>query len=139
MSIVGQDAFLKPLVRRYVTKPIPGLGDVRLQSISERERSEYEAAMLDSSGRFDKKAAGDSKSRLIVLCIVNEDGFRILGDHHLKTLPDMLDSSVADALYEACVEHCQVPVPETVEDVGKNLESSPPTAAEGSPSSLPTD
>ena len=106
MKLATAEAFLRKAPRRYTVVDIPELGRVRLQSITEKERAEYDRHLLDDKGRPDLKRANYHRARLIVLCVVDEEGRRILGDEEAKKLPDLMDAAVADRVFEACQKHC---------------------------------
>lgn len=112
--------------RRYVDVPIPGIGTVRIRSLTERERSEYEAGFLDGDGKATNLV--DSKVRLIVLCICNADGERLFSREDKPGISSM-DAIVTNRLADVCREHCGF-TDEDIEVLAKNLE---PTADADSP------
>lgn len=134
MSLVTSESFLKPAKRRYSVVVIPDFGDVRIQSITERERADWERSLYDDKGRYDIKKIAEAKCRLIALCVVDENGHRILSEAEAKRLPDTMDAATADAIFEACKSHVNLEGVET-----KNLSGSPETSVDVSPSSSPTD
>lgn len=125
-----RSAFLKPAARRYTDYSVPGFGTVRIQSITERERHQFEASLLDEHGSFDKGRAALGRVKFISLCIVDSDGLRILADSDLQQIYQNMDAAVVAAIYDRCKTHCNLD-----ENPEKNLSDLPETAAADSPSS----
>ena len=87
--------------RRYVEVAIDG-SDVmfRLQSLTERERSSYEAAMIRNGKIVEPET---QKARLLCLCLVDEVGNRLLGDADFGQLMG-LDAAVAGKLFDEAIK-----------------------------------
>lgn len=66
--------------RKYVTVTDPELGDVRLQSLTEREWATMNAWFRDANGEMIPDRAPYDKPKLLSLCIVNADGTREFSD-----------------------------------------------------------
>jgi len=113
--------------RRYADVSIPGVGTVRVRSLTERERSEYEAGFLDSDGKATNLV--DGKVRLIVLCVCNAEGQRLFSDADKEVLGGV-DAVVTNALADICREHCGF-TDADIEVLAKNSEATP---ADASPS-----
>lgn len=77
-----RDDFLKSSIqRRYGTVKLPVSGmEVRVQSLTELERTKYERAIWDSNGKRISARVNDSKARLICLCLVDDDGRKLLDE-----------------------------------------------------------
>ncbi len=75
--------------RRYkrLTLPVADL-EVRIQSLSERELSTYQAVTLAKTGSFKLSKLEDANRRLIVLCLVDDAGNRILNKTHIAELEE---------------------------------------------------
>lgn len=113
--------------RRYrnVSLPVANL-DVRIQSLTERELSHYQTAVLTGqSGKQSLNRARllDATRRLIGMCVVDDGNRRMFEDADLDAIAgwDALDTQ---ALYEACTSHCGISR-DDVEDLVKNSEKIP--------------
>lgn len=100
-----RDALLATRKRRYATVPLPVCGlIVRIQSLTELERSEYEAAYLDNEGRRIRGRIIDAKARLIMACAVDDDGHALFLPGDERDILAM-DSADTGALWDACWNH----------------------------------
>ncbi len=116
------EMFGAPIKRRYkaITLPVSGY-HVRIQSITEAEFSQYQAAAVSKSGeklRPDKLK--DANRRFISLCLVDDDGNRILPTKDSGKLSSW-DAGDAAYLYNECASHCKINN-EDIEDSVKNSE-----------------
>lgn len=87
--------------RRYIEVAIDG-ADIafRLQSLTERERSSYEAAMIRNGKLVEPET---QKARLLCLCLVDKDGDRLLSDGDFGQLMN-LDAAVAGKLFDEAIK-----------------------------------
>ena len=108
--------------RRYHVVPLPLAGlTVRIQSITEREYSEYQSALVSSGGRGLRTARlQDANRRFIALCLVDGEGNRILSGKHVASLANW-DAADAAYLYDECAKHCGINQ-DDVEGLVKNSE-----------------
>lgn len=125
--LAGVDQLFAPTCRRYktVTLPVSGL-TVRIQSLTEREVSDYQAAAVQMrSGQPTAKAERlkDASRRWIVLCLVDSAGNRILNDSHVARLADW-DAADTQFLYEECAAHVGLKSAD-LDSLVKNSEASP--------------
>ncbi len=101
--------FLAPCPRRYGEFTMPSTGvTYRYRSLSEAEFSEFEMALYvrdDDGLRTDDDRHKDMRGRLIVLCLCDENGERILTDGDVEKI-GQLDAGDTGALYDALKEHC---------------------------------
>jgi len=108
--------------RRHKTLQLPVSGHtVRIQSLTERELSEYQAAVLANRGganSFIKARLIDANRRLIVLCLVDGAGNRILNQSHIQKLAEW-DAADTSYLYNECAAHCGINR-EDIEETAKN-------------------
>lgn len=109
-EFASRSTFLSGLKRRYASIDLPVSGlTVRYQSLSEAEQSAYEMATWtrndDGTLVRNDEAVGRNRSRLIVLCVVDEGGNRMLTDADLPQV-DLLDGADTRALYQVLQEHC---------------------------------
>ena len=107
MKLASRDQLVALCQRRYIEIEIPEANlNVRLQSLSEKEKSDYETKLISKNGRgILKDRLADATRRLICLCVVDENGNRLFQDSDLDVIANM-DSFVSSRIYEACQEHC---------------------------------
>jgi hypothetical protein len=131
----ADELFSGNLKRRHklVTLPVNG-GQVRIQSLSEGEVSRWQTATIAASGKGVKKARlEDATGRLLVLCMVDQAGNRILGESHIARFAEEWDSADTGHLYSECAAHCGIEKDE-IEDLVKNSET---IHVDGTPSDSP--
>lgn len=103
----GVDALFAPRARRYKTETLPiSCLTVRIQSLTESELSRYEMAVVGTSDKAATRQARleDAGRRLIILCLVDTAGNRILNETHSKQLAEW-DAADSNYLYNACASH----------------------------------
>jgi len=106
--------------RRYTEAVVDGKR-YRLQSLTERERSEWENVQTGKDGNHDPKKTHFIKPKLVSLCLVDGNDRRILHDGDVEWLADS-DAGKLGVLFEACLDHCKVQRNE-IEGGGKNSET----------------
>ncbi len=108
-EFVSRGDFLAPCPRRYGTFQMPTTGQtVRYRSLSEAEFSDFEMALYtrDEEGlRTDDDRHKDMRGRLIILCVCDAAGERILNDGDVAAI-GQLDAGDTGALYDVLREHC---------------------------------
>jgi hypothetical protein len=130
MKIANRNALLKLCERRYIDLELEDAGvTVRIQSLSEKEKSSYETVLIAKSGRgILRDRLQDATRRLIALCLVDDKNDRIFLDSDVNQIGEM-DSFVSSRIYDACQEHCgfnKGDIQETVKNSAKiNVEDSP--------------
>lgn len=95
--------------RRYkeeVECPVSGF-KLRIQSLMESELGKYDADTLTTKGAIRKSKLEDANRRLIVLCLVDDDGNRLLTDKQTHIF-ERWDSVDTKHLYKECAEHCGI-------------------------------
>ena len=107
MTIANRNALLKLCERRYIDLELADAGiTVRIQSLSEKEKSTYETVLIAKSGRgILRERLQDATRRLIALCLVDDKNERIFMDSDVNQIGEM-DSFVSSRIYDACQEHC---------------------------------
>ena len=122
MKIANRNALLKLCERRYINLELEDAGiTVRIQSLSEKEKSTYETVLIAKSGRgILRERLQDATRRLIALCLVDENNERIFLDSDVNQIGEM-DSFVSSRIYDACQEHCGFNKGD-IEDTVKNSE-----------------
>jgi hypothetical protein len=115
-----RDAILARKPRRVKTVDVPGWGKFRIRSLTELERSRFEATIRDKNGQVSSSKMIDLKCRLIVLCVVDENGDPLLQNSDIEELRQQ-DSKLTNALVEEIQSHCGYSDAD-LEDLEKNSE-----------------
>ena len=104
-TLATAEELFAPAARRYkyVTLPVSGK-QVRIQSLTERETSLYESQALTKKGDIRLNKLEDANRRLIILCLVDGAGNRILNATHAPRIGEW-DSADAKHLYQECASH----------------------------------
>jgi hypothetical protein len=107
MTIANRKALLKLCERRYIDLELTDAGiTVRIQSLSEKEKSSYETRLIAKSGRgILRDRLQDATRRLIALCLVDDKNERIFLDSDVNQIGEM-DSFISSRIYDAAQEHC---------------------------------
>ncbi|MFZ5829822.1 MAG: hypothetical protein ACOY3P_07030 [Planctomycetota bacterium] len=122
-DLASVDQLLRPARRRYkeLVLPVSGL-KVRLQSLTEREVQQYQLATVSQTGTGLKRSRlEDAARRLLVLCLVDSAGNRILGEQHLQQLAEW-DAADSNFLYQECAAHAGLKT-EDIEGLVKNSQA----------------
>ena len=93
---------------RYQEFIVSDFGKVRIRSLTERERSNYEAEMLDSKGNSKLSKLVQARRRLIALTVVDAGGELLLnqpGD--VKALEEQ-DGKITDVIFDQSMQHCGI-------------------------------
>jgi hypothetical protein len=116
------DLFAAPPRRRFTTVVLPISGHkLRIRSLTERELSAYQTTTVAASGGPRRERLNDAARRMIVLCVVDTDGNRLMTDQHIAKLADW-DAADTNHLYQECAKHVGVSQVD-VEDLVKNSEA----------------
>tara|TARA_R110000851_G_scaffold53588_1_gene127087 strand:- start:260 stop:658 length:399 start_codon:yes stop_codon:yes gene_type:complete len=123
MTIANRNALLKLCERRYIDLDLEDAGvTVRIQSLSEKEKSAYETRLIAKSGRgILRDRLQDATRRLIALCLVDENNDRIFLDSDVNQIGEM-DSFISSRIYDAAQEHCGFNKGDIEDTVGKCAE-----------------
>ena len=118
----GIDQLFSPCKRRFKTVTLPvRRATVRIQSLTEREVSCYQSVCIASGGSGLKRARlEDANRRLIVLCVVDGEGNRLLNDTHMEALSEW-DGADTQFLYNECASHAGLRT-DDIEGLVKNSE-----------------
>ena len=120
MTIANRNALLKLCERRYIDLDLEDAGvTVRIQSLSEKEKSSYETRLIAKSGRgILRDRLQDATRRLIALCLVDENNDRIFLDSDVNQIGEM-DSFVSSRIYDVAQQHCGFNKGDIEDTVGK--------------------
>lgn len=108
--------FGAPCKRRFADVEIEGLGKFRIRSLSDKDKSTYDAAAINKEGKFNRNAAISANARLVQLCCVDADGNQMFSVNQVPQLQE-LDAGALGELADACREHCGFT---EAEDAAKN-------------------
>jgi len=120
-GFITRDALLRPAVRRFKTIEIADWGKFRIRSLTELERSRFEASIRDKRGQVSNTKLIDLKCRLIVLCVVDGDGNQLLSNSDIDTLRNQ-DAKFTNELVDAIQTHCGI-TESDMEELEKNSEA----------------
>lgn len=102
---VTREIFLRKPEARYREVSLPACGlTVRIRSLTEAEKTNYERALYDKKGEQIPGRLKDSRARLICLCLVDDEGKQLLLPGDEQDVLE-LDSADTSALWDACWEH----------------------------------
>lgn len=100
-GLASREDVLQPAKRRFKTIELPNGVRVRIRNLTERERSEYDASLLNKRGEW----KNDNVRRLFAITLVDCDGNLLLRPGDINALGD-LDSVVTTVLGEEIKRHC---------------------------------
>jgi hypothetical protein len=121
-GFITRDAALRPFKRRFAVVEIPDWGKFRIRSLTEGERSAFEATCRDKKGNLSANRLLDLKCRMIVLAVVDGEGNTIFTNSDIDQLRQQ-DSRDTNALVEGIQKHWGV----SDEDFGELIKNSDAT------------
>jgi hypothetical protein len=87
MALLGKEAIFSAEDRAYEVVPCPEWGgEVRMRSITGRERDSYEQSLIDQRGGDRKVDTRNARAKLIVLSAVDEAGTRLFSEADITAL-----------------------------------------------------
>ena len=106
MKTAGKGDIIKFKKRRYTYVEIPELElRVRIQSLTEKEKSEYETQILSKTGRgISRSRLIDATRRLVALCVVDDKGNRLFASAEVSDLAEV-DALVISRIAAECEQH----------------------------------
>ncbi|AMV20408.1 hypothetical protein [Planctomyces sp. SH-PL14] len=96
--MLTKEQFFAAGARRYDTVTVPTLGEVRIQSLTEPEKTAYYSDRHGADGKFLPEVFNERSPRLILLSVVGDDGQRIFSPDDLPALI-ALDASVTEPIF----------------------------------------
>lgn len=127
-GFITRDAILRPAKRRFAEISIRDWGKFRIRSLTELERSRFEASIRDKRGQVVPDKIVDLKCRLIVLAVVDADGNQLLQNSDIETLRQQ-DSRLTNELVDFIQKHCGI-TDGDMEDLEKNCEPTPAASSQ---------
>jgi hypothetical protein len=121
MSLLTREELLSPATRRYEDFQTYDGRQFRVRSLTERERSEFEAAILDGNGRPKRDRLVAARRRLICMTLVGPDNELLFSQYDDKAMNALAeqDGRLMDDIYEAAATHCGIKNSD-VEAIAKN-------------------
>jgi hypothetical protein len=120
LSVATRELFLAPPKPRYTDFPLPVSNlTVRIRSLTELERTQFENSRYGRDGKLIPGRLEDTKARLICLCLVDAAGGQLLKTGDEQAVLQM-DSADTGALYDACWDHVGFAVKRNPDDDAKN-------------------
>ena len=112
MSTATRADLLRASPRRYdsLLLPVSGL-TVRFRSLTEAEYAAWQLEALDtdeSEVKDNKERVRTTRPRLIVKCLCDDEGRRILTDDDAKDLPELMDAADSSLLFDRLQEFCGI-------------------------------
>jgi len=98
---ISREKLLAKTARRYVEVILDG-DTYRIQSLSEKERCDYELSLQDKKGKF---TADKLRRMLLVKTLVDSNGARLLQDSDEALLREV-DGRTIGVLYDRAKKHC---------------------------------
>lgn len=93
-------------------------GDVTVKGLSGKQRDAFESGCVVRKGKKVEQNLANIRARLCVLCIVDEDGKRILNDKDISLLGDKSGSAL-DRVYDVASKLSGLSA-EDVDELAKN-------------------
>lgn len=104
MTLIDSARLLGAKERRYAEIEVEGLGRVRIRSLFEGEMADFEAWALNCTGATQRERGKQSRRRLIALCVVDQQGERLISDDQSDQLAFADGKRMVD-LYKAIQKH----------------------------------
>lgn len=122
-GLLGRDALLK--ITRKPREPrrvdLPWLGEdahVYVMPMTSREKDAFEKSLVKGKGKKRIVTEDNIRARIMVRCIVNQDGSRVLTDNDVNDMGN-LDGQSADAIFLIAATESGI-TDEDVEEFAKN-------------------
>ena len=104
MTTLTREALLGKSKRRYQNVPMFDGECVRIQSLSEAELGEYDAAAYDKkSYKITPECMVKRRRLLVALSLVDSDGKRLFKSSEINELLD-IDAKIVGVIHRACIE-----------------------------------
>ncbi len=99
-----REAILAKAKRRFKEFSFDG-ETYRMQSLTERERSQYELQLQDKKGGVTNSSVEKMRRLLVAKTLVDKDGQRLFSDEEESLLADV-DGRMMAILYDQAWKHC---------------------------------
>lgn len=116
-SLSAHELMEQSVAVRHTFVPM-GKGKMRIRSISDLDRIEYELAETNDEGEVDLQQLARRRARLVALCAVDDNGTRLFAEGDVEKIARW-DAGLLKRAYVECSRHCGINDAE-VERFGKN-------------------
>lgn len=120
------------LPRETVEVPEWG-GEVLVQGMTGRQRDRFEAGLLERRGRHDVTNVDNIRTKVVVQCLIGEDGERLYADHEADELGETAGAAAIERIYKVAARLSGIS-DDDLEELAGTIAADPST---GSPSSSP--
>lgn len=110
--------------RRVESLTVEGVGEFRVQSLSESEKATYEGTWFDKNGKVIERKFRLRKALLLSLTLLDENGARMFPDEEVESLD--LCPSFVDPMFTAVQRFCRMKTDDEVVEERKKNSDSPP-------------
>lgn len=112
---------------RYGFVDLP-FGRMRIRSITDLDRIDYDLAELDDEGEVDMRQLGLRRARTVVLCAIGKDDRPLFTEKDVEQIARW-DQKILKQAYIGCSVHCDINERD-VERFAKNSERAPDSASQ---------
>jgi hypothetical protein len=124
MGLLSRTQILEAEDRQYETVECPEWGgEVRLRSISGRQRDQYEQSLVEQRGNDRKLNMLNARAKLIVLCAVDEAGQPLFTAEDVRRL-GAKNARPLDRLFDACQNLAGL-TEEAMQEMTENFDDDP--------------
>ena len=103
---INRDQFTRAMGRRYDEPNIPGLGLVKLQSLTVREMSDIRASLRTKAGEIDRERLAKIDALVVGASVVDDNGQPVVSDDDvMRGFFDQLDAGPWACLTAAVKRH----------------------------------
>lgn len=110
--------FATAVDRRFKVVTLPSGRQVRIRSLRESEKARFEASVLTRKGEFSINKIREQRARLIIECVVDQEGRPLFSEEHLAELLQQ-DGAEMARLYDECRTFCGFDE-DAIEELAKN-------------------
>ena len=119
--MLTREQLLGSFRRRYDTVDTP-VGALRIQNLTEGEKSDFEEGQLTADGKLNLRAVRAQRRKLIAAVLVDEAGNLLLNEEGDVARLKGVDSAVTSAAFDAATKHCGFSRDE-IEELKKNYDA----------------
>lgn len=107
-GLITREQLITASKRRFCEFEIPDFGRVRIRSLTELERSNYEASTMGAKGEFKMSKLKQARRNLIALTVVDAAGDLLLNQPGDVKALEAKDGAITDAIFEQSLVHCGI-------------------------------
>jgi len=98
LSLLTKEQLLEKRTRKTIEVQIPELdGAVKIRALKSKEITTWQTSMMDKHGNPDVKRLKESRERLVMLSVVDDNGNLVFGRDDLEALNN-LENSIIDRI-----------------------------------------